>query len=585
VIFLDSTVYTTNDVVTVEVGDSDLAGTGQTQVSFVASSRTNCTTITLFETTHPGLFEGSLTLVSSVAVTNQLRVQNGDTITATYFDAPANSNVTATAAIDTVPPVISQVAAITDYYNARVTWRTSKPADSAVEYGAQQQPANSVYTSALATNHAITISGLLPNHVYYYEVVSRDQAGNTTVDDNNGNLYTFQTLKPPVPPWFDNLETGATNWTVVPDPSNGSDINWTLGMPNNGLATSAHSGANAWGGDLDGNQDFYAASSYLYAPVIDLSGLTSATLTFWTTFDFSRFETFTIGNTDYTIWEEDGGVLISTNASVPPSLNLPLAVEYTNQIADTWRQETVDLTKWVGQTIQVVFYYQAYPYGDEIYGWTIDDVSITGVVAGGNVSITKNLGQGTWSLSSLSSIGLVPVQSGVAPSITFSNLAAGNYVAQFGDVPFYQTPDEQTNTLTVGGTVNFTGIYSFLDVNHNGISDAWEMDNFGSVTTNRTQLTDTDGDGMPDYAEFIAGTNPTNAASRFYFTQITRTSRLVELEWTVVTNRLYQVSASTNLKSWLPATAWLQASDSPTMNYTATNSGNGSHFFHVQVLP
>jgi len=226
-------------------------------------------------------------------------------------------------------------------------------------------------------------------------------------------------------------------------------------MPNNGLATSAHSGANAWGGDLDGNQDFYAASSYLYAPVIDLSGLTSATLTFWTTFDFSRFETFTIGNTDYTIWEEDGGVLISTNASVPPSLNLPLAVEYTNQIADTWRQETVDLTKWVGQTIQVVFYYQAIPLGDTIYGWTIDDIRITGVVAGGNVSITKNLGQGTWSLSSLSSIGLVPVQSGVAPSITFSNLAAGNYVAQFGDVPFYQTPDEQTNTLTVGGTVQF----------------------------------------------------------------------------------------------------------------------------------
>ncbi len=136
VVFLDNTVYTTNDVVTVEVGDSDLAGTGQTQVSFVASSRTNHTTITLFETTHPGLFEGYITLVGSVAVTNQLRVQNGDTITATYFDASASGNVTATAGIDTVPPVISQVAATTDYYNARVTWRTSKPADSAVEYGA-----------------------------------------------------------------------------------------------------------------------------------------------------------------------------------------------------------------------------------------------------------------------------------------------------------------------------------------------------------------------------------------------------------------------------------------------------------------
>ena len=66
--------------------------------------------------------------------------------------------------------------------------------------------------------------------------------------------------------------------------------------------------------------------------------------------------------------------------------------------------------------------------------------------------------------------------------------------------------------------MNFTGNYTFLDANHNGISDAWEMDYFGSVATNRTQLTDTDHDGMSDYAKFIAGTDPTNPASRFYFT-------------------------------------------------------------------
>ena len=135
----------------------------------------------------------------------------------------------------------------------------------------------------------------------------------------------------------------------------------------------------------------------------------------------------------------------------------------------------MDLTPWVGKTIQVVFYYRGLALGDTIYGWTIDDISITGVAAGGNISITKNLGQGTWSLSSLSPIGLVPVQSGVTPSVTLSNLAAGQYVVQFGDVPYYQTPADQTNTLTVGGTVNFTGNYTFLDVNHNGISDAWEI--------------------------------------------------------------------------------------------------------------
>ncbi len=47
VVLLDNTVYTTNDVVTVEVGDSDLAGTGQTTASFMASSRTNRTMVTL----------------------------------------------------------------------------------------------------------------------------------------------------------------------------------------------------------------------------------------------------------------------------------------------------------------------------------------------------------------------------------------------------------------------------------------------------------------------------------------------------------------------------------------------------------
>ncbi|MGH7952052.1 MAG: thrombospondin type 3 repeat-containing protein, partial [Limisphaerales bacterium] len=171
-------------------------------------------------------------------------------------------------------------------------------------------------------------------------------------------------------------------------------------------------------------------------------------------------------------------------------------------------------------------------------------------------------------------------------SITISNLPAGQYVAQFGDVPYYITPPDQTNTLAIGSTLNFTGNYTFLDVNHNGISDAWEMDNFGSVTTNRTRLTDTDQDGMSDYAEFIAGTNPTNAASRFYFTGITiQNDNLIQMQWTAVTNRLYQLSDSTNLNAWLPITGWLQASNNPAMSYTATNSGSSPHFYRVQVLP
>ncbi len=579
VILLDNSVYTTNDVVTVEVGDSDLVGSSSAQVNFAASSRTNRVTVTLPATTHPGLFLGTLALVGGAAGTNQLQVQNGDTITATYFDAANGSNVTATAGIDTVPPVISQVAATSDYFDAYVTWLTSKPADSAVEYGEQQQPANSVYVGTLATNHSVTVSGLLANHIYYYEVVSRDLAGNTTVDDNNGNLYTFQTLKAPTPPWFDNLESGAPGWSVVPDPVNGSDINWTLGTPNNGLVTSAHSGTNAWGSDLNGDQDFTLASSYLYAPLIDLSGFQSATLTYWDVYDFSRTDPYGFG-----LYFEDGLIYISTNSSVSP-VDLPQVVDFEGTAAYTWQQETVDLTPWAGQTIQVVFYYEGVPLGDTMYGWTIDDIGISGVPAGGNISITKNLGQGAWSLWSVTSLGLTPVQSGTWPSVTVSNLAAGQYVAQFSDVPYYETPASQTNTLVVNGALNFTGNYTFVDANHNGISDAWEMQYFGAVTTNETQFTDTDRNGMSDYDKFIAGLNPTNPASKFEFVQYTaQTNHTIQLQWSAVSERLYQVYTSPNLLTWTPFGGWMQAASEGTMSCTMTNTGR-PNFIRVQVEP
>ena len=152
------------------------------------------------ETTHPGLFRGFITLVAANAATNQLAVRNGDTITATYFDASSNTNVVATATVDTVPPVISEVAATTGIGSAVVTWLTSKPSDSLVQYGESTLLSQTAYDAGLVTNHAVTVSGLLANRDYYFQVVSRDAAGNTTVDDNNGDFYTFTTARAPQPP-------------------------------------------------------------------------------------------------------------------------------------------------------------------------------------------------------------------------------------------------------------------------------------------------------------------------------------------------------------------------------------------------
>jgi hypothetical protein len=353
----------------------------------------------------------------------------------------------------------------------------------------------------------------------------------------------------------------------VPDPVTGSDLNWTLGTPGNGLVTNAYSGTNAWGSDLAGSQNFTNASTYLYSPVIDLSRCAAATLTFRDVGDFS---------TGF----ENGQVLVCTTNSLAPG-ELTLAQDFNGNVAEAWPLETVDLTPFTGQAVQIVFYYEAQAGAATNYGWTIDDIGITGVGTGGTITLTKNLGQGAYNLMTLTPAGPVPLQSGVAPAVTLSNLPAGQYAVQFGDVPFYQTPAGQTNLLTVGGTLNFTGTYTFLDLNNNGISDAWERYYFGSDSTARTNY-----HAQTECAAFLAGLNPTNPASRFAFTGETRQSnQLVQLQWTVVTNRLYQVNASPDLVNWSPVTAWLQASNSPAMTCTVTNAGNGAQFFRVQVNP
>ena len=90
---------------------------------------------------------------------------------------------------------------------------------------------------------------------------------------------------------------------------------------------------------------------------------------------------------------------------------------------------------------------------------------------------------------------------------------------------------------------------------------------------------------MSDYAEFIAGTNPTNAASKLNFVSaVVQTNRMVELKWSTVPGRLYQIESSTNLANWTPITDWQQAMSSP-MSYSGTNAATGSRFFRVQVRP
>jgi hypothetical protein len=565
---LDSSAYPLPGAATVEAGDSDVAGQGTLAVSAFSTTETNALAVTLLETSTPGVFVGSFHIISATnaPAAGKLRALNGDTLTVEYFDASASSVVRATAVVDTVPPVISNVAAEPDYEEALVTWDTSEPADTLVQYGESAILNRTAYSASSRTSHALTLPALTPNRTYYYRVVSRDAAGNATVDDNGGALYTFQTLTPLVPPWFDNMDSGATNWSVFS--SDETQAQWTLGVPNNGVETSAHSTPDAWGSNLNGDVIDYA-ETFLISPALDLTGGNVATLRFWHSYDFSETSEFDI--------IEFGQLLLFTN-----NVAEPVTLAQYFDFNGGWEEEEIDLSPYTGHVIYLVWNHELLSFDIRVRpGWLVDDVSITvSNVAPGTVQITNNLWQAPYILTG-------PVyRNGRGIGIVITNAPPGQYTAVFGDVPFYQTPAAQTNTLASGATVVFQGNYTFADANTNGISDAWEQNYFGEVSPGYTGLVDSDGDGVSDYAEFVAGTDPTLPSSRFRISAINRLGDgSVRLTWTSVSGRGYRIYGSSNLISWTAASAWIQAVSGTTICTLPPPAPEAPRFFRIEVRP
>jgi hypothetical protein len=61
-------------------------------------------------------------------------------------------------------------------------------------------------------------------------------------------------------------------------------------------------------------------------------------------------------------------------------------------------------------------------------------------------------------------------------------------------------------------------------------------------------------------------------------------NRSLQMQWSAVPGRLYQLQTSTDLRTWLPLTEWLQAQGN-LMSYTTTNRSDGTLLFRLQVRP
>ncbi len=578
-IALDQQSYRLPAQVTVEIADSDLAGKGTVTATASTDTPPGSLQIKLNETPRAGVFRGFFTVAATnapIVTANTLRVAPDAEVFVAYNDESSSSLVQVLATIDLVAPVIQNVHLDAAYNEALISWDTSEPADALVQFGESTFLGRTAYSSEFAQSHQVDLQGLDSDKTYYYQVVSRDPAGNTSVDDNKGKLYKFTTLRPKSPPWFDDLEGAdvSTNWLAFKgqvDSDTGDSLGeniWTLGTPNNGVVTAAHSGKNAWCSNIDG-QDLDISDTSLISPAIELKGGSAAYLQFWHNYDFSLVA-------DDDIYQY-GELYISTNNGNSWSL-----LQHYEDVSDGWELAEINLNSYIGSVVQFGWYHGLFAIDSHPRaGWVVDDISVIVTnSSNGSIQITNNLAQAGYTLTG-------PLtRSGTGWGTTITNAPFGTYVIQYSTIPYYDTPPPQTNVLAKGAGLVFQGNYTFKDANGNGLPDAWEIHYFGSAPAGRSSAIDSDGDGASDLSEFLSGTDPKDPASLLIFSQIERLADgRLRLHWRAVSGYAYRISGSSDMANWAPYSSWIFPSTEDEV-YTLPNLGAAPVlFFRIEVRP
>jgi hypothetical protein len=274
-ISLDDTVYTCNsDTITITIRDTDLSGSAQATVTTTGGD----SEIVTCNETGVGVFTGTILTGGLPRVTGNgvVNVTNGETITATYYDANDGSGnpatVQDTAITDCVGPVISNVL-VTNITgtSATITWTTDENSNSRVTYGTSIPPStNQDDLTNYTTSHTINLIGLTPCTPYYFSVTSSDSFGNSTTDTNGGSYYNFTTPNTDRAIFSEDFSTVSVGSLPA---------GWT----------ESHSSGNAWSTSSSGctnNALYYpytyssAANSWVYTPAIALTSGVTYTLHF-----------------------------------------------------------------------------------------------------------------------------------------------------------------------------------------------------------------------------------------------------------------------------------------------------------------
>lgn len=156
-----------------------------------------------------------------------------------HTTAVTGTFVTGSAA-DATPPVIENVAVAAESQSAVISWTTNEQANTKLKYGLTASYGAVILPGADYTlDHSVQLAGLVPNAVYYYQIIAADQSGNSA--EKTGTFKTASDSAPPAD--VGNLTLAVLGGAVRLQWTNPADADFSgvkivrkVGAPSSGIA-------------------------------------------------------------------------------------------------------------------------------------------------------------------------------------------------------------------------------------------------------------------------------------------------------------------------------------------------------------
>ncbi len=149
-----------------------------------------------------GVLRGTIASQNAVAIPGDgiLQVRDGEGIQARYVDADDGAGHfgewrSASAVADYRAPTVVNLEIKPQNVTATVDFRTSEPTRAEVRYSEAEGPYLIQRDFGWGDHHTVELHGLDVQTAYHLVVAITDEAGNTTLADNNGPGYAFVTTK------------------------------------------------------------------------------------------------------------------------------------------------------------------------------------------------------------------------------------------------------------------------------------------------------------------------------------------------------------------------------------------------------